>query len=81
MVSHLCAKMPRNSSRYKALQTGSGGTICDQVRMPRMRVLVGCLCGAFALAMVLGIYLASESSDSRILAADLTKDKVRFYFT
>ncbi|XP_012686405.1 glutaminyl-peptide cyclotransferase-like a [Clupea harengus] len=68
--------MPRNSSRYKALQTGSGGTICDQVRMPRMRVLVGCLCGAFALAMVLGIYLASESSDSRILAADLTKDKL-----
>ncbi|XP_062408163.1 glutaminyl-peptide cyclotransferase-like a [Sardina pilchardus] len=69
--------MPRNSSRYKALQTGNGGTtsVCDQVRMPRMRFLVICLCGAFVLAMILGIYLSNEATNSRILSADLTKDK------
>ncbi|KAL2096681.1 hypothetical protein ACEWY4_008829 [Coilia grayii] len=70
--------MARHSSRYKALQTGGSGTssVCDQVRMPRMRVLVGCLCGAFALAMILGIYLSSQPSNSRFVTADLTKDKL-----
>lgn len=41
-----------------------------------MKFLVICLCGLFALAMFLGIYLSNEAINSRNLVVDLTKDKL-----
>ncbi|XP_062242361.1 glutaminyl-peptide cyclotransferase-like a [Platichthys flesus] len=74
--------MSRSSRRYKPLlqSNDSGSPLgCDRVRIPRARVLLLCLLGFLLLAVVLGVYLSSDTSlghVNHVPAADLTKDRL-----
>lgn len=74
--------MSRSARRYKPLQQGGGSgsfTGCDQVRMPRARVLLLCLLGVLVLAVVLGIYLSNDTTGrpvNHLPVADLTRDRL-----
>lgn len=72
--------MSRSSRRYKPMQSNNGGSLagCDQVRMPRARILAVCLLGVLTLAVVLGWYLANDPNSNRFNKnpfVDLAKDK------
>ncbi|XP_028818464.1 glutaminyl-peptide cyclotransferase-like [Denticeps clupeoides] len=71
--------MSRSGRRNKPPHAGNGGAAptCGPLRMPRARVLFFCLCAAFALALLLVLFLSNDASGSNagIYAADLTRDK------
>lgn len=74
--------MSRHSRRFKTLQQGNGSASapgCDRALMPRARGLLLCLIGVLVLAMVLGIYLSSDTegrSQNRFQEADWTRDRL-----
>ncbi|XP_036392378.1 glutaminyl-peptide cyclotransferase-like a isoform X1 [Megalops cyprinoides] len=71
--------MSKSSRRYKTAPASNGSTLagCDQVRMPRPRVLLCCLCGVLTVAILLGIYMSNDArSNTRIHVADMPNDKL-----
>lgn len=69
--------MAKSSRRYKPLHQSNGD---DSVRMPRSRALLQCFAAVVVLAVVLGVYLSTDSGSghvNRTPVADLTKDRVR----
>lgn len=74
--------MSKNSRRHKpSLQGNGSGPVsrCDR-RIPRARTLLLCLLGVLVLAMVLGVYISSDTPNgtnlNRFPETDLTRDKV-----
>ncbi|XP_072551764.1 glutaminyl-peptide cyclotransferase-like a [Salminus brasiliensis] len=66
--------MSKSSRRHRSLP-GNGVSSCP-VRSSSRRALVWCLCCALAVALMLGLYLSTESSDnSPRHTTDLLKDK------
>ncbi|XP_017280211.1 glutaminyl-peptide cyclotransferase-like a [Kryptolebias marmoratus] len=77
--------MSRSGRRYKPPQqsgNGGGGSFpapCGGVRMPRARVLLLCLLGVLALAVVLSVYLSNEPAAAQVNrapAADLSRERL-----
>uniref|UniRef100_A0A3B3SI85 glutaminyl-peptide cyclotransferase n=1 Tax=Paramormyrops kingsleyae TaxID=1676925 RepID=A0A3B3SI85_9TELE len=73
--------MSKGIRRYKSAAAGNGVALgrCERIRMPRAKVLLCCLCGLLAVAIMLGLYMSgdlSSSSSTRTHAVDLTKDKL-----
>ncbi|KAM6973566.1 glutaminyl-peptide cyclotransferase-like a [Aplochiton taeniatus] len=74
--------MSRSSRRYKPVQANNDSNSlpgCDQVKIPRARVLFLCLLGVLAMAVVLGLYLSNDTSSgsiNRLPAVDLVRDRV-----
>lgn len=69
--------MAKSSRRYKPLQPYSNGD--DSVWMPRSRALLQCFAAVVVLAVVLGVYLSTDSGSghvNRTPVADLTKDRL-----
>lgn len=74
--------MSKNSRRHKpSLQGNGSGPVsrCDR-RIPRARILLLCLLGVLVLAMVLGVYISSDTPNgtnlNRFPETDLTRDKL-----
>ncbi|KAG7483931.1 hypothetical protein MATL_G00043570 [Megalops atlanticus] len=72
--------MSKSSRRYKAAAISKVSVLgrCDHVRMPRVRVLMLCLFGVLVIAMILGFYLANDTTSANIQVhvPDLTRDKL-----
>ncbi|KAL4647349.1 glutaminyl-peptide cyclotransferase-like protein-like [Arapaima gigas] len=72
--------MSRSSRRYRVAAAGNGAVFgrCDHVRLPRARLLLCCLCGALATALMLGLYLSGVpgGSEVHVPVADLVRDKL-----
>lgn len=74
--------MSRHSRRFRAPQQGPGGASapdCDRGLMPRARGLLLCLIGVLVLAMVLGLYLSSDTEGNslqRVQETDWTTDRL-----
>ncbi|KAJ8385041.1 hypothetical protein AAFF_G00195710 [Aldrovandia affinis] len=72
--------MSKSSRRYKSAPANSCSAlpVCGQVRMPRPRMLLCCLCGVLTVTLLLGIYLSNDTGDinSRVHTAGMTREKL-----
>uniref|UniRef100_A0A8D0CH26 Glutaminyl-peptide cyclotransferase n=1 Tax=Scleropages formosus TaxID=113540 RepID=A0A8D0CH26_SCLFO len=72
--------MSKSGRRYRVGPAGNGAALgrCDHVRLPRAKLLLCCLCGALATALMLGLYLSGMpgGSEVRVHVPELVRDKL-----